>query len=34
MHAFCRDKLPRFMIPQKAELVDSAMHGPRFKKMR
>jgi acyl-CoA synthetase (AMP-forming)/AMP-acid ligase II len=34
MHAFCRDKLPRFMIPQKAELVDTAMHGPRFKKMR
>jgi acyl-CoA synthetase (AMP-forming)/AMP-acid ligase II len=34
MHAFCRDKLPRFMIPQKAELVESAMHGPRFKKMR
>lgn len=34
MHAFCRDRLPRFAIPQKVELVGSAMHGPRFKKMR
>ena len=34
MHAFCRDRLPRFAIPQKVELVDASMHGPRFKKMR
>jgi len=34
MHAFCKDKLARFKIPQKVELVDQAMHGERFKKMR
>lgn len=34
MHEFCKDKLARFMIPQKVELVASAMHGERFKKMR
>lgn len=34
MHAFCKDKLARFMIPQKVELVASAIHGERFKKMR
>lgn len=34
MHAFCKDKLARFMIPQKVELVESSMHGERFKKMR
>lgn len=34
MHVFCRERLPRYAIPQKLELVDAAMHGPRFKKMR
>ncbi len=34
MFEFCRDKLPRFKIPQKIELVADAMHGERFKKMR
>lgn len=34
MHEFCRDRLPRFKIPQKVELVDATMHGARFKKMR
>lgn len=34
MHEFCKDKLARFKIPQKVELVDRAMHGERFKKMR
>jgi long-chain acyl-CoA synthetase len=34
MHEFCKDKLTRFKIPQKVELVAEAMHGERFKKMR
>lgn len=34
MHAFCRDKLARFKIPQKVALVDEAMYGERYKKMR
>lgn len=34
MHEFCKDKLARFKIPQKIELVERAMHGERFKKMR
>jgi len=34
MRLFCRDKLPLFKIPQKVILVDEAMHGERFKKMR
>jgi acyl-CoA synthetase (AMP-forming)/AMP-acid ligase II len=34
MHEFCKDKLARFMIPQKVELVERTMHGERFKKMR
>lgn len=34
MHEFCKDKLARFKIPQKVELVEQAMHGERFKKMR
>jgi long-chain acyl-CoA synthetase len=34
MHEFCKDKLARFMIPQKVELVERSMHGERFKKMR
>jgi acyl-coenzyme A synthetase/AMP-(fatty) acid ligase len=34
MRAFCQDKLPRFAIPQKVELVCDSLHGERFKKMR
>ncbi len=34
MRSFCKDKLSRFMIPQKVVLVDSQLHGERFKKMR
>jgi len=34
MRLFCADKLPAFKIPQKVALVDNAMHGERFKKMR
>ena len=34
MRLFCRDKLALFKIPQKVVLVDEAMHGERFKKMR
>ena len=34
MRAYCRDKLPRFKVPQKVELVSDTMHGGRFKKMR
>ncbi len=34
MRQFCQDKLPRFAIPQKVELVQNSLHGERFKKMR
>jgi len=34
MRLFCADKLPAFKIPQKVTLVNDAMHGERFKKMR
>jgi long-chain acyl-CoA synthetase len=34
MRSFCAEKLPRFAIPQKVDLVDAALHGDRFKKMR
>jgi acyl-coenzyme A synthetase/AMP-(fatty) acid ligase len=34
MHAFCRERLPRFKTPQKVELVRDHVHGERFKKMR
>lgn len=34
MHAFCRGKLDRFKIPQKVEVVETSLHGDRFKKMR
>jgi long-chain acyl-CoA synthetase len=34
MREFCRDKLARYMIPQKVELVADSLHGERFKKMR
>ena len=34
MRLFCLDKLSAFKIPQKVVLVNEAMHGERFKKMR
>ena len=34
LREFCRDRLDRFKIPQKIELVDDTLHGERFKKMR
>jgi long-chain acyl-CoA synthetase len=34
MRLFCLDKLPAFKTPQKVVLVNDAMHGERFKKMR
>lgn len=34
MRAFCKDKLARYKIPQKVELVSESMQGSRFKKMR
>jgi acyl-CoA synthetase (AMP-forming)/AMP-acid ligase II len=34
MRQFCHDKLPRFAVPQKVELVEDSLHGERFKKMR
>ena len=34
MRQFCQDKLPRFAVPQKVELVEESLHGERFKKMR
>ncbi len=34
MREFCRERLPKYKIPQKIEIVDSSMHGERFKKMR
>ena len=32
--AFCRERLPRFKIPQKVQLAEEGMYGARFKKMR
>lgn len=34
MRFFCQDKLAAFKVPQKVVLVDEAMYGERFKKMR
>ena len=34
LRIFCRDKLQRFQIPQKVQILDAAMHGERFKTMR
>jgi len=34
MRQFCQDKLARFAIPQKVEIVTASLHGERFKKMR
>lgn len=34
MRRFCRDKLPRYKIPQKVELATDNLHAARFKKLR
>jgi long-chain acyl-CoA synthetase len=34
MRHFCRDKLPRFKIPQRVELATDDLHAARFKKLR
>lgn len=34
MREFCKGKLEGFKVPQKVVLVDAAMYGERFKKMR
>lgn len=34
MRSHCKDKLARFMIPQKVEIVETNLHGERFKKKR
>lgn len=34
MRAFCKDKLPRYAIPQKVVLRDGSLHSERFKKLR
>ena len=34
LRSYCADKLSRFMVPQKVVIVDKALHGDRFKKMR
>lgn len=34
MRQYCTGKLARFMIPQKVVIVESELHGDRFKKMR
>jgi long-chain acyl-CoA synthetase len=34
MHAFCKDKLLHYQIPQKVRISSQSLHGDRFKKMR
>jgi long-chain acyl-CoA synthetase len=34
MRRFCRDRLPRYKIPQKVELATDNLHAARFKKVR
>jgi len=34
MFVYCRERMPRFKIPQKVFLVSEDVHGERFKKMR
>jgi len=34
MRVFCKDKLARFKVPQRVEVVNESLHGERFKKMR
>ena len=34
MRVYCKDKLTKFKIPQKVELITETLHGDRFKKMR
>jgi hypothetical protein len=31
---YCKDRLPRFAIPQKVTFARAPTHGERFKKMR
>jgi acyl-coenzyme A synthetase/AMP-(fatty) acid ligase len=34
MHAFCRERLPRYKIPARIEIVPQQLHTERYKKMR
>jgi len=34
MHAFCRERLQSFKVPQKVEIVNDPIHSERFKKIR
>ena len=34
MRAYCRERLEAFKVPQKVVLVEGALHGERFKKLR
>ncbi len=34
MREFCKGKLSRYKIPQKVQIVETSLHGERFKKMR
>jgi len=34
MKGFCRDKLPKYKIPQKVIVASEQLHGDRFKKLR
>jgi len=34
MREYCKDKLTKFKVPQKVELITETLHGDRFKKMR
>jgi acyl-CoA synthetase (AMP-forming)/AMP-acid ligase II len=34
MHAFCRERLARYKIPQKVELAAEPLHGERSKRLR
>lgn len=34
MHEFCRDRLTRYKVPRKVEIVDEKLFSDRFKKMR
>jgi acyl-coenzyme A synthetase/AMP-(fatty) acid ligase len=34
MRRFCKDKLPKYKIPHKVQIVDDPIHNERFKKIR
>jgi acyl-coenzyme A synthetase/AMP-(fatty) acid ligase len=34
LRAHCKDRLPRFAVPQKIEISEAPIHGERFKKIR